>query len=892
MSRPSPRPVLNLSGAAIHGPEEEKHPSILLPNQQQDVSHFAIDIGGSLIKLVYFSKHPDSTPPLDRSKGQTRPPTPPQAPDALQERASSHEGAGTSKAAVSSPRLSSWPSLRAALRKGGRLHFVKFETAKLSECLEFIEQKKLHYYNAMGLEGQEDTVWGYGAAKDVTIKATGGGAFKYADVFKERMGITLEKEDEMECLVAGANFLLKAVRDEAYTHMDGRKQFVHFSQPSDLFPYLLVNIGSGVSMIKVNEDSSFERVSGTNLGGGTFWGLGRLLTKCSSFDEILEMTRRGDNSAVDMLVGDIYGGMDYSKIGLSASTIASSFGKVVSQDKGLEDYRPEDIALSLVRMVSYNIGQISVLNAMRYGLKRIFFGGFFIRGHDITMDIIAFAINFWSKGAMRAMFLRHEGFLGALGAFLSYNDEAGPLLQGSTSSQFVERFPMGAPFAGGEVHGPPIKDLNEKITWMEKFVRTGSGITAPTPTSQPPPDLARTASGPSLHVGVLHLYPSLEPFPLLDERQASYEPNTFDMADPEEREYWLRILEAHIPGVVEKAVASEGSTDDAQRRGHAFALAFQAHLAKLRAEPAAYGQLGLANLLDMREDCLREFSFRDAYRTVKERENEASLAVLPDLLAELDAMTPDLRLTALVEGVLAGNIFDWGSAACVELYQSGTILDIYRMSRNKLKRPWKVDDFDALKQRFLGDGTGPPPRPHARALLFVDNSGADAVLGMIPLARELLRRGTAVAMVANSQPAINDITQPELEHVLDAAAQHDELLRSALEAGAEARRAAGNAASGSEGGSGPARLWVVGNGHGSPCIDFRRVSAELAAAAEGADLLVLEGMGRALHTNFNTRFKCEVVKLAMIKNQRLAERLVGGNIFDCVCRYEVPPASP
>lgn len=40
---------------------------------------------------------------------------------------------------------------------------------------------------------------------------------------------------------------------------------------------------------------------------------------------------------------------------------------------------------------------------------------------------------------------------------------------------------------------------------------------------------------------------------------------------------------------------------------------------RLRAEPAAYGQLGLANLLDMREDCLREFNFRDAYRTVKER---------------------------------------------------------------------------------------------------------------------------------------------------------------------------------------------------------------------------------------------------------------------------------
>ena len=34
---------------------------------------------------------------------------------------------------------------------------------------------------------------------------------------------------------------------------------------------------------------------------------------------------------VDMLVGDIYGGRDYSNIGLSADTIASSFGKVISQ---------------------------------------------------------------------------------------------------------------------------------------------------------------------------------------------------------------------------------------------------------------------------------------------------------------------------------------------------------------------------------------------------------------------------------------------------------------------------------------------------------------------------------------------------------------------------------
>jgi type II pantothenate kinase len=37
------------------------------------------------------------------------------------------------------------------------------------------------------------------------------------------------------------------------------------------------------------------------------------------------------------------------------------------------------------------------MNAVRYGLSRIFFGGFFIRGHPYTMETISFAIDFWSK---------------------------------------------------------------------------------------------------------------------------------------------------------------------------------------------------------------------------------------------------------------------------------------------------------------------------------------------------------------------------------------------------------------------------------------------------------------------------------------------------------------
>ncbi|XP_039057960.1 pantothenate kinase 2-like isoform X1 [Hibiscus syriacus] len=861
--RSGSRPQLDLSKAEIQGNSEERHPAILLPNQSDDISHLALDIGGSLIKLVYFSRHEDQAVEDKRKK-------------TVKERLGILNG-----------NRRSYPVL------GGRLHFVKFETSKLNECLDFISSKQLHCGRIDSHHWNSEAP----ANENAVIKATGGGAYKFADLFKERLGVSIEKEDEMDCLVAGANFLLKAIRHEAFTHMEGRKEFVQIDH-NDMFPYLLVNVGSGISIIKVDGDGKFQRVSGTNVGGGTYWGLGRLLTKCNSFDELLELSQRGDNSTIDMLVGDIYGGMDYSKIGLSASTIASSFGKAISDKKELEDYRPEDISLSLLRMISYNIGQISYLNALQFGLKRIFFGGFFIRGHAYTMDTISFAVQFWSKGEAQAMFLRHEGFLGALGAFMSYQKHG---LDDLLVHHLVERFPMGAPYTGGRIHGPPLGDLNEKISWMEKFVQKGTEITAPVPMAPPgttglggfevPSSKGATlrSDASALNVGVLHLVPTLEVFPLLTNPKM-YEPNTIDLSDHKELEYWFTVLSEHLPDLVDKAVASEGGTDDAKRRGDAFARAFSAHLARLMEEPAAYGKLGLANLLELREECLREFQFHDAYRSIKQRENEASLAVLPDLLLELDHMDEEARLLTLIEGVLAANIFDWGSRACVDLYHKGTIIEIYRMSRNKMQRPWRVDDFDLFKERMLGSD-GKKPEPHKRVLLFVDNSGADVVLGMLPLAREFLRRGTEVVLVANSLPALNDVTAMELPDIVAEAAKHCDILRRAAEAGGLLVDAMTNEVDGSKGNSSSVPLMVVENGCGSPCIDLRQVSSELAAAAKCADLVILEGMGRALHTNFNARFKCEALKLAMVKNQRLAEKLIQGKIYDCVCRYEPAPAS-
>lgn len=137
----------------------------------------------------------------------------------------------------------------------------------------------------------------------------------------------------------GLDFFITEIPNEVFTY--GETDPMQFAEArADIYPYLLVNIGSGVSMVKVSGPKRYERIGGTSLGGGTLWGLLSLLTGARTFDEMLGMAERGNNSAVDMLVGDIYG-TDYGKIGLKSSTIASSFGKVFKM-KRLAESDAED----------------------------------------------------------------------------------------------------------------------------------------------------------------------------------------------------------------------------------------------------------------------------------------------------------------------------------------------------------------------------------------------------------------------------------------------------------------------------------------------------------------------------------------------------------------------
>jgi type II pantothenate kinase len=233
---------------------------------------------------------------------------------------------------------------------GGEVHFIQFETRYLPRAMDLIRINDLHLnISKMG--------------------ATGGGAHKYSDKWEQMLGIEIIKQDELDSLVAGMQFIMSDVVGECYTYIkvddeskvgptstskhknenpdlkdefdknslemnaemesndiDYEKEKLNQSEErptpkandekknkswsrkvkrdkvakSDSYPYLLVMIGTGVSVIRVDGPRKHERISGSTIGGGTYWGLCKLLTDVEDFESVLNLAEKGDPSKVDM----------------------------------------------------------------------------------------------------------------------------------------------------------------------------------------------------------------------------------------------------------------------------------------------------------------------------------------------------------------------------------------------------------------------------------------------------------------------------------------------------------------------------------------------------------------------------------------------------------------
>ncbi|KAI8320013.1 fumble-domain-containing protein [Martensiomyces pterosporus] len=793
---------INSSGAVIDGLQRGDASDILLPNQTGRVQKVAVDIGGSLAKVVY----------LTTSGGHDQ---------------------------------------------GGRLHFTAFETDNVEKCVAFIRTLLTTQTVEKSEDSEQDTEpplvqvqesssaetseaeWERpnGAneeARGPVIRATGGGAHRFRELLGRELGVKIEVEDEMESLTTGLNFLIREVTDEVFTYSENAPMQFENPTTDEMFPYMLVNIGSGVSIIKVTGEGQHERISGTSLGGGTLWGLLNLLTGVRSFDEMLDMTKTGDNTKVDMMVGDIYG-TNYDKIGLKATNIAATMAGVYrkSLDKQFDD---ADIARSLLYMVSNNIGQIAYLNAQLHGIKRIYFGGYFIRGHPLTMHTLSYAINFWSKGEMRALFLRHEGFLGATGAFVMASDPgASPCVSPSS----------GAGLASDKDAGGRRVRRHKAYSFTENFSITET--------------IADEAVS---SLGMLDRQSSqLLSLPqLINTQQTPYQPDTVDLSkDLKQQEYWISAMEKNTHGLLD--LAENGTLScgrDTRVKMESFVALYLKHLRRLRERPHAYGPMSVRTLLGLREQCLHEVGLEDIFASVKRRETDDALEALPNAIAQTDAISDEHeRLRTLLHNVLAGNMFDWGSTSLRDMLADGNLN--FDQARDKVNRPSRFNNAD----EFIGPLLNGERQGYQRAVIFVDNSGADVCLGVLPLARYLVATNTHVVLAANSRPALNDVTERELADIVRRAAKLDSIISMAVS---------------------ERRLEVCGTGSGGPCLDLRKLDERLVRHCQGADLMVIVGMGRAIHSNYRARFTCDSLKLAVFKNQMAADA-ANAEIYDALCLY-------
>jgi type II pantothenate kinase len=346
-------------------------------SQQQAIQWFGVDVGGTLVKAVYYETQQEET--REDAQGTTGHRTEGEGVAAMKKFIKSNLKYGSTgirdqQLEMHGQRIGGYV---------GTLHFIKFATSRM--------------------DGFFDMATNNGLAK-----------------FPKRLGVNLAKYDEMECLISGLHYLCHNYSDECYYWENPNSELsrrVPFQLGPDPYPYIIVNIGSGVSILRVDSAKQFKRIGGTSVGGGTFTGLCSLLAGADSFEAAITLAEKGDSHRVDKLVRDIYGG-DYARFGLGGDVVASSFGHMANSEKR-KDARPEDLAKATLVTVTNNIGAIARMCASISGVERVVFVGNYLCGNVMSMQMLAYAMEYWSQGQVKALFLRHEGYFGALGCLLN-----------------------------------------------------------------------------------------------------------------------------------------------------------------------------------------------------------------------------------------------------------------------------------------------------------------------------------------------------------------------------------------------------------------------------------------------------------------------------------------
>ena len=178
-------------------------------------------------------------------------------------------------------------------------------------------------------------------------------------------------------------------------------------------PYLLVSVGTGTSVLRV-EGADVARVGGTALGGGTLMGLSGALTGKTDYEEICRLAEKGDRGRVDLRVGDLYA---ENEIQLPGETTAAAFGKLALPSSKAPSV--EDLAAAILGLVGENVALIGCGIAYATGVRRLVYGGGTLHDNPVLVSVLQ-AVT--SMAGCEPVLLEHGTFAGAVGALDSAAD--------------------------------------------------------------------------------------------------------------------------------------------------------------------------------------------------------------------------------------------------------------------------------------------------------------------------------------------------------------------------------------------------------------------------------------------------------------------------------------
>ncbi|VWU49427.1 pantothenate kinase, putative [Hepatocystis sp. ex Piliocolobus tephrosceles] len=227
------------------------------------------------------------------------------------------------------------------------------------------------------------------------------------------------RKDEMFCVMNGINHLFNINKSIVKYNIFMNVQ-VPLQLKTQFKPFIIANIGSGISILYCDSNRNFSRISGTAIGGGTALGLAQLILGKISFEKLTKLAIKGssklnlkvkdirkdaagssciDDNALATFLGSTYKALKKKKK-IKKNNIDksdnndSTYEKQRGCTKGEEKELRQDIANSLITMVSYNIGYIVYLLSKLCNVNRIMFSGKYINNNEYIMKSLTHGVYY------------------------------------------------------------------------------------------------------------------------------------------------------------------------------------------------------------------------------------------------------------------------------------------------------------------------------------------------------------------------------------------------------------------------------------------------------------------------------------------------------------------